>query len=150
MQHCWPTTPSIVGCCKLHPFAHPVVCCCALFGVVAQSLKSVKLMSQQLPTFVPWLPKRCAVMLDLCARVFQHCWIHARALHTVSKVLWVVSFPGCNAGPNIVGSWCTPLLALTQQLPTLGIVGPTNFRVVASVCTQLYINISVFCRREFA
>ena len=50
-QHCWPTTPNIVGCYMLRPFAHHVPCCCVLLGVVvAQSLKPVKLLSQQLPT----------------------------------------------------------------------------------------------------
>ena len=27
MQHCWPTTPNIVGCYMLCPFAHPFACC---------------------------------------------------------------------------------------------------------------------------
>ena len=31
-QHCWPTTPDIVGCYMLRAFA----CCCVLLGVVAQ------------------------------------------------------------------------------------------------------------------
>ena len=26
-QHCWPSTPNIVGCYLLRPFAHPVACC---------------------------------------------------------------------------------------------------------------------------
>ena len=30
-QHCSPSTPSIVGCYMLRPFAHPVACCCAKF-----------------------------------------------------------------------------------------------------------------------
>ena len=29
-QHCWLTTPNIVGCYMLRPFAHPVACCCVL------------------------------------------------------------------------------------------------------------------------
>ena len=37
-QHCWPTTPSIVGCYVLRPFAHPVPCHCVLLGVFVQSL----------------------------------------------------------------------------------------------------------------
>ena len=41
-QHCWPTTPNIVGCCMLSPFAHPVACCWTVVHVVAQSLKPVK------------------------------------------------------------------------------------------------------------
>ena len=32
-QHCWPTTPNIVGCYMLRPFAHPVECCCAKFEI---------------------------------------------------------------------------------------------------------------------
>ena len=43
-QHCWPTTSNIVGCYMLRPFAHTVACCCVLLGVVAQSLKPVKLL----------------------------------------------------------------------------------------------------------
>ena len=34
-QHCWLTTPNIVGCYMLRPFAHPVACCCVLLGGVA-------------------------------------------------------------------------------------------------------------------
>ena len=34
------------------PFAHPIACCWMLLRVVAQSLKPVKLFSQQLPTFL--------------------------------------------------------------------------------------------------
>ena len=37
-QHCWPTTPSIVGCYVLRPFAHPVPCRCVLLGVFVQNL----------------------------------------------------------------------------------------------------------------
>ena len=33
-QHCWPTTPNVVGCYMLRPFAHPVVCCWMLLRVV--------------------------------------------------------------------------------------------------------------------
>ena len=33
-QHCWPTTPNIVGCYMLRPFAHPVACCCVLLRKV--------------------------------------------------------------------------------------------------------------------
>ena len=57
-------------------------------------------------SFVPWSPTRSATMLESFAELFRHCWGHARALHVVSKVLWVVSFPWCTAGLNIVGSCC--------------------------------------------
>ena len=35
------TTPNIVGCYILRPFAQPVACCCVLLGVVAQSLEPI-------------------------------------------------------------------------------------------------------------
>ena len=44
-QHCRPTTPNIVGCYMLRLFALPVTSCCVLLGVVAQSLKPVKLLA---------------------------------------------------------------------------------------------------------
>ena len=44
-RHYWATTPNTVGCYILRPFAHPFACCCVLLGVVAQSLKSVKLLA---------------------------------------------------------------------------------------------------------
>ena len=39
-QHCWPTTPNIVGCYILRPFAH------------CSQKKMVKLLRQYLPTFL--------------------------------------------------------------------------------------------------
>ena len=38
---CWPTTPNIVGCYMLRPFAHPVVCCYANFET-GQTISYVK------------------------------------------------------------------------------------------------------------
>ena len=74
-QHCWPTTPNIVGCYMLRPFAHPVGCCWMLLRVVAQSLKPVKLFSQQLPTFLLFRDRRS---------VAQQCWIR---LHSSSNIV---------------------------------------------------------------
>ena len=89
-------------------------------------------------SFVPRSPKRSATMLDPFAQLFQHCWGHARALQMVSKDLWVVSFPGCTAGPNIVGSCCIRLhTTANTNATTPNIVGPTLLGVVASVCTPL-------------
>ena len=76
---------------------------CVLLGVVAQSLKPVKLLNKQFRTFLLFCDRRS---------VTQQCWIrlhscsniHARTLHLVYKVLWVVSFPLCTAAPNIVGN----------------------------------------------
>ena len=58
----------------LHPFPHPVACCCVLLRVVAQSLKPVKLLSQRLPTFL--------LLRDL-RRVAQQCWIRCTDLRTL-------------------------------------------------------------------
>ena len=76
-------------------------------------------------------------MLDPFAQLFQHCWGHARSLRVVYKDLWVVSFPRCTAGPNIVGSCCIRLhTTANMNATTANIVAPTMLGVVASVCTQ--------------
>ena len=59
----------------LRPFAHPVACCWMLLRVVAQSLKPVKLFSQQLPTFLLFRDRRS---------VAQQCWI---CLHSSSNIV---------------------------------------------------------------
>jgi len=67
----------------------------------------------------------------------KHCWNHARSLRMVYKDLWVVSFPRCTAGPNIVGSCCIRLhTTANMHATTPNIVGATMLGVVASVCTQ--------------
>ena len=59
----------------LRPFAHPVECCWMLLRVVAQSLKPVKVFSQQLPTFLLFRDRRS---------VAQQCWIR---LHNSSNIV---------------------------------------------------------------
>ena len=59
----------------LRPFAHPVACCWMLLRIVAQSLKPVKLFSQQLPTFLLFCDRRS---------VAQQCWIR---LHGSSDIV---------------------------------------------------------------
>ena len=54
----------------LRPFAHPVACFWMLLRVVAQSLKAVKLFSQQLPTFLLFRDRRS---------VAQQCWIRVHS-----------------------------------------------------------------------
>ena len=119
----------------LRPFAHPVACCWKLLRVVAQSLKPVKLFSQQLPTFLLFHDRRS---------VAQQCWIR---LHSSSNIVgathahyaWFTKtyglFPSHDAQqvPTLLGpaSVCTPMPTLTQQLPTL-------LGVVTSVYTQPY------------
>ena len=84
-QHCWLTTPSIVGCYMLRPFAYPVACCRMLLRVVAQSLKLVKLFSQQLPTFLLFCDRRS---------VAKQCWMR---LHSSSNTVLL----------GVVASICT-------------------------------------------
>ena len=84
-QHCWPTTPNIVGCYMLRPFAHPVaccsmLCCCAKFETGQTFQPTTPNIS-----FVPWSPKRSATMFDpfaplptptqqLSTSLAQQCW----------------------------------------------------------------------------
>ena len=128
----------IVGCYMLRPFAHSVsccdvvVCCCAKFETGQTFQPTTPNIS-----FVPWSPKRGATMLDPFAQLFQHWWGHARSLRMVYKDLWVVSFPRCTAGPNIVGSCCIRLqTTANRHATTPNIVGVTMLGVVASTCTQ--------------
>ena len=125
----------------LRSFAHPVACCWMFLPVVAQSLKPVKIFSQQLPTFLSLRDRRS---------VAQQCWIrlqnssnivgatHAHYTWFTKTYLWLVSFPLCTAGPKIVGSCCIRLHTTTNTHPTTpNIVGATMLGVVASVCTLL-------------
>ena len=65
-QHCWML--HVASVCKP---------CCMLLGVVAQSLKLVKLLSQQLPTFFLFRDRRS---------VGQQCW---KRLHSSSNIVGV-------------------------------------------------------------
>ena len=108
----------------LRPFARPVACCCMLLRVVEQSLKPVKLFSQQLPTFLLFRDRRS---------VAQQCWIR---LHSSSNIAgathahyaWFTKtyelYPSYDALQvpallRVVASVCTPLPTRTQQLPAL-------------------------------
>ena len=107
----------------LRPFAHPVACCWMLLGVVAQSLKPVKLFSQQLSTFLLFCDRRS---------VAQQCWIRmhgssnivgCNALYAlITKTYGLYSSHDALQVPNllrVVASVCTALPTRTQQLPTL-------------------------------
>ena len=116
-QHGWPTTPNLVGCYMLHPFAHPVACRWMLLHVVVQSLKPVKLFSRQLPTFLLFHDP------------------NARSLRMDYKDLWVVFFLQCTAGPKLVGSCCIRLHTTTNtHATTPNIVGATVLGVVVPIC----------------
>ena len=100
-QYCWATTPNIVGCYMLRPFAHPVACCCVLLRAVAQSLKPVKPLSQQLPKFLLIRERRrwCNNVGSVCTALPTLVGPRTRIIHGL-KVLWVVSFARCTAGPQ--------------------------------------------------
>ena len=131
-QHCW----MLHECVRLHTLLHVVGCCCVL---LRESLKPVKLFSQQLPTFLLFRDRRS---------VTQQCWIRFHSSANIvgathahyawfTKSLWVVSFPRCTAGPNIVGSCCIRLQTTANtHATTPTIVGTTMLGVVASVCRQ--------------
>ena len=123
-QHCW----------MLH-----VASVCMLLDVVVQSLKPIKLFSQQLPTF-----------LLFCDgwRVAQQCWI---SLHSSSNIVaathahytWFTKsyglypFHDALQVPTLLGlyvSVCTSLPKCTQQLPN--IVGATMF---GNCCVHLRV-----------
>ena len=114
-QHCWPTTPNIVGCYMLRSFAHPVACCWMLLRVVAQSLKPVKLFSQQLPTFLLFRDRRS---------VAQQCWIR---LHSSSNIV---------GAKHAHYAWITKAYGLYSSHDASQV--PNLLRVIAQVCTQPY------------
>ena len=97
--------------------------CCVLLRVVAQSLKPIKLVSQQLPTFLLFRDRRS---------VARQCWIR---FHSSSNIVeakhahytWFTKYYGLYPPHHalqvptlfgVVASVCTPLLTQTQQLPT--------------------------------
>ena len=98
--------------------------CCRLLDVVAQSLKLVKLFSQQLPTFLLFRDRRS---------IAQQCWIRLDSSSNIvgathAHYVWFTKtyglYPSHNAlqVPTLLGvvaSVCTPLPTRTQQLPTL-------------------------------
>ena len=125
MQYFWPTNPNIVGCYVLRPFAHPVACCWMLLRVVAQSLKPVKLFSQQLPTFLLFRDRRS---------VAQQCWIH---LHSSSNIVGVT---------HAHYAWFTKTYGLYPSHDALQV--PTLLGVVASIYRQHERNNSQCCWRN--
>ena len=100
-QQCWTTYPNIVGCYMLHwvlrshTLLHVAACCCVLLrvapacsfvllGVIAQSLKPVKLLIQQLPPFLfffsymiteaeCFLELRKPLLIHFCVEMWPYC-----------------------------------------------------------------------------
>ena len=98
----------------LNLIAHPLACCGMLLGVVAKSLKTVILLSQQLPTFLLFRDHR---------GVAQQCWVRLYSFSNIAGAMheyytWsplsLQSLMGCilptkQCGSNIVGSCCIRL-----------------------------------------
>ena len=126
--------------------------CCMLLDAVGSCCAKLETGQTFQPTtlkisFVPWSPKRSATMLDPFGQLFQHCWGHARSLRMDYKDLWVVFFPRCTVGPNIVGSCCIRLhTTANTHATTPNIVGAKMLGVVAPVCTQPKIR--VYAKRQ--
>ena len=102
-QHCWML--HVASVCT--PF-------CMLLDVVAQSLKPVKLFSQQLPTFLLFRDRQS---------VAQQCWI---CLQSSSNTV---------GAADAHYAWFTKTYGLYPSQDTLQV--PTLLGVVASVCTPL-------------
>ena len=92
-QHCWPTTPNIVGCYMLRPFVHPVPCCCALLGVVAQSLKPVKLLATSKRT---QQVGSCCVRLQVALHFFSLYIAQGIVCPSLARAHRVQHFPSTN------------------------------------------------------
>ena len=102
-QHCWMLCVASV-----------CTPCCMLLRVVAQSLKPVKVLSQQLPTFLLFrdrqsIAQQCWIRLP---QLFQHCWSHAHVLHIVSAKFYGL-YPSHDAPQDltlmgVVAAICTP------------------------------------------
>ena len=109
-QHCW----------MLHVPSFCTPCCMLLdvklLRVVAKSLKPVKLLSQQLPTFLLFRDRRS---------VAQQCWIR---LHSSSNIV---------EATHAQYAWFTKTYGLCPSHEAIQI--PTLLGVVASVCTPLPI-----------
>ena len=77
----------------LRPFAHPVACCWMLLRVVAQSLKPVKLFSQQLPTFLLFRDRRSLEQQDAVGAYIWACLFLAYVKFVMCmRDMWVVQW----------------------------------------------------------
>ena len=98
----------------LRPFAHLVGCCWMLLLVVAQSLKPVKVFSQQLPTFLFFCDRRseaqrCWIRLHCSSNIVgathaRYAWMHYR-----SQTCWELLHPSLVPRRSRLGqSWTLP------------------------------------------
>ena len=124
----------------LRPFTHPVVCCWMLLRVVAQSLKPVKLFSQQLPTFLLFLNRlsvvqQCLIRLQSSSNIVGATHAHY-AWFTKTYGLYP-SHDALHVPTLLIGSCCNRLQTTANtHATTPNTVGATMLGVVASVCSQ--------------
>ena len=136
-----------LGCVQTDATLLDVTCCVrlhTLLRVVGQSLKPAKLFSQQLPTFLLFRDRRsvaqqCSIRLHSSSNVVGVMHAH----YAEFTDLWVVSFPRCTAGPNIVGSCCvrlhaTLLLDVLYQQGDVDQVDSSPLRPRKDVLTKQY------------
>ena len=108
----------------LRPFAHPVACCWMLLRVVAQSLKPVKLFSQQLPTFLLFRDRRS---------VAQQCWIR---LHNSSNIVALGPRTLITHGLQRLMGCILPTTHCRSHTTTN--THPTTPNIVGSCCVRLH------------
>ena len=133
-HHCW-----------MSHVASVCTTCCVLLGVFAPSLKPVKLLNQQLPTFLLFRDLR-SVALQCCIGLHSSSNI-VGAMH--AHYTWFTTSYGLQPShdalqiPTLLGavsSICTPLPTRTQQLTTM-------LGVVASVYTSpLVLGLQILVR----
>ena len=90
----------------------PVACCCILLGVVAESFKPVKPLSQQLPTFLLFRGRQSVAQCSCITHDYL-----GDCQQSNNFVWWTT-----HDGPTLLGvvaSICTSLPTWTQQHPTL-------------------------------
>ena len=120
MQHCWLTTPNIVGCYMLRPHAHPV----AYGWKLLHKLETGQTFEPTIPNIscVPWSPsiaQQCWIDLYSSSNIVGPTHVHyiwfttSHWLHPSHFALEVPTLLG------VVASNCTPLQTQKQQIPTL-------------------------------
>ena len=126
-QDCWPTTPNIVGCDLLRPFAHLLHVVVCFWELLCKN----------------WNNSQHFLLFHDCQSVAQHCWICLPTPFNIVGARHPHYSWSCGLYPShdalqvttlleVVTSICTPLPTHTQQLPImLGVV--TSFRTLLSL-----------------
>ena len=108
----------------------PVACCWMLLRVVAQSLKPVKLFSQQLSTYLLFRDRRSVV---------QQCWIRLHSSYNIvgarhAHYAWFTKTYGLY--PSHDALQVPTLLGVVESVYTTANTHATTPNIVGSCCTQ--------------